>query len=123
MAKKRPPKRGPGTPTVGVQPEKQEFLFQTSIAILILLIYGFYLGQQINLAPVDLGRHLKNGELFFQDLFIPKTNLYSYTYPDYPFVDQPAAASAIKDSAVLNVGRASTGAAITGSATSQGAVR
>jgi hypothetical protein len=86
MAKKRPPKRRP-RPTVEVKPERQQFLFQIGVSILILLIYGFYLTQRINLTPVDLGRHLKNGEVFFSNLSVPQTNLYSYTYPDYPFIN------------------------------------
>jgi hypothetical protein len=35
----------------------------------------------------DIGRHLKNGELFIQNRVIPDTNLYSYTYSDYPFIN------------------------------------
>ena len=35
----------------------------------------------------DLGRHLKNGELFLTQGVIPNTNLYSYTASDLPFVN------------------------------------
>ncbi|MBI4669885.1 MAG: hypothetical protein HY747_12030, partial [Elusimicrobia bacterium] len=45
----------------------------------------YLLSQKINLSTADLGRHIKNGEIFLQNLVIPKTNLYSYTYPGYPF--------------------------------------
>lgn len=53
----------------------------------LLIFYFFLLAQPINFSTADLGRHLKNGELFFQKFSIPKTNLYSYTYPDRPFVN------------------------------------
>jgi len=33
----------------------------------------------------DIGRHLKNGEVILTQKIIPKTNFYSYTYPDFPF--------------------------------------
>lgn len=55
--------------------------------ILILIWLGIFISQPINLASADLGRHLKNGEIFLKDFAIAKTNLYSYTHPDYPFVN------------------------------------
>lgn len=60
----------------------------TWISIIFLSLYFLYLViTPINLHTADLGRHLKNGELFFTQGLIPKTNLYSYSYPDFPFVD------------------------------------
>jgi hypothetical protein len=35
----------------------------------------------------DLGRHLKIGEIIIQSKNIPKTNLFSYTNPDFPFIN------------------------------------
>lgn len=35
----------------------------------------------------DLGRHLKLGELILQCQCVPKTNLFSYTHPAFPFVN------------------------------------
>jgi len=35
----------------------------------------------------DLGRHLKLGEIIFQTHKIPKTNLFSYTNPAFPFIN------------------------------------
>lgn len=35
----------------------------------------------------DLGRHIKTGEIIVQTHTVPKTNLYSYTYPDFPFIN------------------------------------
>lgn len=53
----------------------------------LLVFYFLLLAQPINFSTADLGRHLKNGELFFQNFNIPKTNLYSYTYPNQSFVN------------------------------------
>lgn len=35
----------------------------------------------------DLGRHIKNGEIIWQTKIVPKTNLFSFTYPNFPFVN------------------------------------
>lgn len=35
----------------------------------------------------DLGRHLKLGEIIIKTGQIPKTNLFSYTNPDFPFIN------------------------------------
>ncbi|HEU4341290.1 MAG TPA: hypothetical protein VFU31_06945 [Candidatus Binatia bacterium] len=50
-------------------------------------VYGFFLALQINLTFGDLGRHLKNGELFIEKLLIANANLYSFAYPDYLFIN------------------------------------
>lgn len=35
----------------------------------------------------DLGRHLKMGQIMLTTHSVPKTNLFSYTYPDFPFIN------------------------------------
>lgn len=35
----------------------------------------------------DLGRHIKLGEIAVKSLSSPNTNLFSYTYPDFPFIN------------------------------------
>lgn len=35
----------------------------------------------------DLGRHLLTGQIIWQTHQVPKTNLFSYTYPNYPFIN------------------------------------
>jgi len=62
-------------------------IFSRLIFAVLLILYGVLFTQTISFVTVDLGRHLKNGEIFFSDFSIPKTNLYSYTYPDYPFIN------------------------------------
>lgn len=89
MANKRAARKRVNTPTIAVKQTKgkQPFVFQSVITGLILLIYGFFLAHPVNLAVGDLGRHLKNGQLFIENRLIATTNLYSYTYPDYPFIN------------------------------------
>jgi hypothetical protein len=89
MAKKRPAQRRESAPKHAVPhtQERQQLLFRILVTALLLLVYGFYLAHQANLTVGDLGRHLKNGELFIENGLIPKINLYSYAYPDYPFIN------------------------------------
>lgn len=35
----------------------------------------------------DLGRHLTLGKIIWQSKYVPDTNLFSYTYPDFPFIN------------------------------------
>jgi hypothetical protein len=56
-------------------------------AMLLLIWYNLFLTKEINLVTADLGRHLKNGELVFQNPKLLTTNFYSYTYPDYSFIN------------------------------------
>ncbi|MFN3551223.1 MAG: hypothetical protein ACK4WJ_05405 [Endomicrobiia bacterium] len=52
----------------------------------IFAIILFFLSlPEINLTNSDIGRHLKNGEVIIKNFSVPKTNLYSYTYPDFTF--------------------------------------
>lgn len=43
--------------------------------------------QKINLTTADLGRHIKNGEIFFEQHHPISTNFYSFTEPHYPSVN------------------------------------
>jgi len=51
----------------------------------LIIWYGLFLAQKINLTTADLGRHIKNGDMIlmgkWDNLY---TNFYSYTHPDYP---------------------------------------
>ncbi len=57
------------------------------VLVLLLAAYAVLLAEPIHLTTADLGRHLKNGQLFVENGVIPTTNLYSYTFPDQPFVN------------------------------------
>lgn len=65
---------------------EKNFLYILAITFL-LCWYDIFLLKSINFITADLGRHIKNGELFFQNFEILKTNFYSYTYPEFPFVN------------------------------------
>lgn len=54
------------------------------IFVAALIVFGLFL-HPINLITADLGRHITNGQLTLSNWSIPNTNVYSYTYPDYPF--------------------------------------
>ncbi|MEK7186799.1 MAG: hypothetical protein AAB690_00820 [Patescibacteria group bacterium] len=62
--------------------------------VLLSLILVVLLAQKTNLAAADLGRHIKNGEIMIhggeyglsRDALL-HTNFFSYTEPDFPFVN------------------------------------
>ncbi len=58
------------------------------LLIVCLGSLALQLSVPINLTAVDIGRHIKNGELILtghrQVLY---KNFYSFTYPDYPFIN------------------------------------
>ncbi|MDD5355462.1 MAG: hypothetical protein PHY56_02870 [Candidatus Omnitrophica bacterium] len=49
------------------------------VGILLCLFFA----QKINLACADLGRHIKNGEVFLRQNLVIDSNFYSYTEPQY----------------------------------------
>ncbi|MGB9706874.1 MAG: hypothetical protein ACPLXP_02255 [Microgenomates group bacterium] len=55
--------------------------------VLLFLTYGIFLAHKINLVTADLGRHLRNGELLFQNPAVLFRNFYSYTQPDFPVIN------------------------------------
>jgi len=55
--------------------------------VLLCFIYALFLTHPITLVTADLGRHLKNGEIFLSSLKPVETNFYSYTQPNYPTVN------------------------------------
>ncbi len=61
---------------------------QLIILILLMAWLGLFFMQKIDLTTADLGRHLKNGELILKgDFGLLKTNFYSYTEPNFPFLN------------------------------------
>ncbi len=58
------------------------------VFLLVLIFFGLLLVHKIQLPTDDLGRHLKNGEMILQGKFSVLTkNFYSYTEPDFLFVN------------------------------------
>ena len=59
------------------------FLLSVCLALLALRLC-----VPINLTAVDIGRHIKNGELILSGHSeVLYKNFYSFTYPDYPFIN------------------------------------
>lgn len=82
--------------------EQQPFVvwMRKHAAVIVLLIslfalYGFFLAHKIDLTTADLGRHIKNGEILFQDTSVLSKNYYSYTNPDFPVLNHHSASGAL----------------------------
>ncbi len=54
--------------------------------LFIIYLFSFLLTTSSDFTQ-DLGRHLKLGEIIVQTKSVPKTNLFSYTHPDFPFIN------------------------------------
>lgn len=57
------------------------------LCLFIFALYGLFLSHPIDLTTADLGRHIKNGEVLFQDSGVLRRNFYSYTEPDFPVIN------------------------------------
>ncbi len=64
------------------------------ICIFLSLYLAFFVTQKINFLTADLGRHVKNGEIFLNSVqfgasktAILHTNFYSSTFPEFPFIN------------------------------------
>jgi hypothetical protein len=56
--------------------------------IVCFILLGMSLARPIILPAVDIGRHVKNGQLLLAgQLDLLHHNFYSYTHPDYPFIN------------------------------------
>lgn len=55
--------------------------------ILLLLFVFSFLFRTDHSFDQDLGRHIKLGEIIVKTHLVPKTNLFSYTNPDFPFIN------------------------------------
>jgi hypothetical protein len=63
-------------------------LIKTHIFFILLLFFTFsFLYHSDQSFDQDLGRHLKLGEIIFTSHEVPKVNLFSYTSPDFPFIN------------------------------------
>ncbi len=56
-----------------------------TLFIFFLLIAGFF--HSISAITQDLGRHLLTGQIILQTHSVPKVNLFSYTYPNFSFIN------------------------------------
>lgn len=56
------------------------------IVLLLLLIFAFSIHTFTSINQ-DIGRHLALGKIIWEIKEVPKTNLFSYTNPDFPFIN------------------------------------
>jgi hypothetical protein len=82
--------------------KKYEKIIKISVFVFLLAWLGFLMAQKIDLVTADLGRHIKNGEIIIsqglrlgQPGTVLNSNYYSYTYPDYPFLNHHWASGVI----------------------------
>ena len=54
--------------------------------LLLFFVFSFIFRTDLSFDQ-DLGRHIKLGEIIWQTKEVPKTNLFSYTNPDFPFIN------------------------------------
>src|SRR3989338_815335 len=52
--------------------------------LLLFFVFSFLFRTDYSFDQ-DLGRHLRLGEIILQTKSVPLVNLFSYTYPDFPF--------------------------------------
>ena len=95
MAQKRSARRQAAPVAAAVEPRPLSALFQVCLTVALLAVYAGFLAHPVDLTTSDLGRYLKNGELFFHSGLIAGTNLFAYTTPDDPFVNHSWGSGAI----------------------------
>lgn len=54
--------------------------------LLLLFVFSFLFKIDLSFDQ-DLGRHIKLGEIIVKTAQVPRTNLFSYTNPDFPFIN------------------------------------
>ena len=57
-----------------------------SIVFLLFFVFSFLFRSDLSFDQ-DLGRHIRLGEIIFKNYQVPKVNLFSYTNPDFPFIN------------------------------------
>ena len=63
------------------------FLKKNCPFVLIFVLLGSFLIHNFDTIGQDIGRHLKVGEIIWQTKEVPKTNLFSFTEPEFPFIN------------------------------------
>src|SRR3989344_5616231 len=64
----------------------QKLLRISLIALIFFLLFAIYF-HTITAFTQDLGRHLLIGEIIVKTKQVPTVNLFSYTYPLFPFIN------------------------------------
>ena len=67
--------------------DKQNKLFKIIILIGFICLVIIIFSQQIDFTRIDLGRHLENGKIVWQNPQVLFQNFYSYTQPSFVFIN------------------------------------
>ncbi len=62
-------------------------LIKKIIVFLIFILAGSLFWHNLTYVNTDIGRHIKLGEIIWNTGEIPKTNLFSFTAPDFAFIN------------------------------------
>ncbi|MEI8013022.1 MAG: hypothetical protein WCI27_11200, partial [Candidatus Omnitrophota bacterium] len=62
------------------------FCGRVAVLILLFTMAWLYGADKISFVTADLGRHIRNGELFVTTGRVITTNFYSFTHSDYPTI-------------------------------------
>src|SRR3989338_3347902 len=73
-----------GSPMSNFELLKRLDLVVLALVFVLLLAFSIHNFDSIG---QDIGRHLKIGEIIWQTKTIPQTNLFSFTEPDFPFLN------------------------------------
>ncbi|MDP3800493.1 MAG: hypothetical protein Q8Q90_03690, partial [bacterium] len=57
------------------------------VYVLLFVLLASFLIHNFDSIGQDIGRHLKVGEIIWQTKEVPKTNTFSFTEPDFPFIN------------------------------------
>ncbi|MCA9405331.1 MAG: hypothetical protein KC684_02250 [Candidatus Omnitrophica bacterium] len=61
--------------------------FQTGLFLILIFLFALFFAERISFVTADLGRHIKNGEVFAETHTILSTNYYSYTESNFPAIN------------------------------------
>ncbi|MFH1427191.1 MAG: tetratricopeptide repeat protein [Patescibacteria group bacterium] len=69
--------------------KNKKIIFSIKIFIILFLVFFviFIFAEKSQLTMLDLGRHIKNGEMVWQNADVFYKNFYSFTEPDFPFIN------------------------------------
>ncbi|HEY4474745.1 MAG TPA: hypothetical protein VJC06_02380 [Candidatus Paceibacterota bacterium] len=62
-------------------------LLKSIVIALLFILAGTLFFHNFTSINADIGRHIKLGEIIWQTGEVPKTNLFSFTEPDFPFTN------------------------------------
>ncbi|MFA6394199.1 MAG: hypothetical protein WCW25_05045 [Patescibacteria group bacterium] len=65
----------------------KENWLRAAVFFVLLAWCKIFLSVPINLVTADLGRHIINGRLFIENNLVSHANLFSFTYPDFAFIN------------------------------------